>query len=141
MSVLRSLDLEAVQAFVLVADLHSFTGAAQALGVSQSAVSLKLKRLEAQLGRRLVERTPRLVRLSAEGGAFLEPARALLTAQERALAGFAGEERRLVLGISEHVAGAELPAIIARLHGYDPRLVLEMRLGLSQELREESTVS
>src|SRR5580658_10210260 len=64
---LRPLDLDAVQAFVLVADLASFTRAAEALDTTQSAVSLKLKRLEGRLGRRLLERTPRRVRLSAEG--------------------------------------------------------------------------
>jgi hypothetical protein len=38
----RPLDLDAVQAFVLVADLNSFTRAAEALDTTQSAVSLKL---------------------------------------------------------------------------------------------------
>ena len=41
-----TLDLEAVQAFVLVADLKSFTRAAEAMDTTQSAVSLKIKRLE-----------------------------------------------------------------------------------------------
>ncbi len=65
---MKALDIEAVQAFVLVADLSSFTRAAQAMETTQSAVSLKIRRLEDGLGRRLLERTPRLVRLSAEGG-------------------------------------------------------------------------
>lgn len=136
MTILRSLDLEAVQAFVLVADLRSFTHAAEALGTSQSAVSLKLKRLETQLGRRLLERTPRLVRLSADGGIFLERARDLLKAQERALAELSGEERRLVLGISEHVGGIALAEVLAHLAQHDPRLIIDIRLGHSQELRE-----
>ena len=72
---MKTLDIEAVQAFVLTADLKSFTRAAEALDTTQSAVSLKIKRLEDGLGRRLLERTPRQVRLSADGTAFLEPAR------------------------------------------------------------------
>ena len=64
---MKALDVDAVQAFVLVADLASFTRAAEAAGTTQSAVSLKLKKLEQRLGQRLVERTPRLVRLSGEG--------------------------------------------------------------------------
>ena len=56
---MKSLDVEAVQAFVLAADLQSFTRAAEALDTTQSAVSLKIKRLEDQLGRRLLERTRR----------------------------------------------------------------------------------
>ena len=48
---MRMLDLEAVQAFVLTADLKSFTRAAEAMDSTQSAVSLKIKRLEDTLGR------------------------------------------------------------------------------------------
>ena len=64
---MRALDLEAVQAFVLIADLRSFTRAADILDTTQSAISLKLKRLEERLGHKLIERTPRMVRLSAKG--------------------------------------------------------------------------
>lgn len=71
---MKALDIEAVQAFVRVADLKSFTRAAEAMDSAQSAVSLKVKRLEEALGRRLLERTPRSVRLSAEGLAFLPSA-------------------------------------------------------------------
>ena len=63
----RPLDLDAVQAFVLIAELGSFTRAAEAMRTTQGAVSLKLKRLEERLGCRLVERTPRYVQLSARG--------------------------------------------------------------------------
>ena len=73
-AVMKALDLEAVQAFVLTADFKSFTRAAEAMDTTQSAVSLRIKRLEDSLGRRLLERTPRLVRLSSDGSAFLEAA-------------------------------------------------------------------
>ena len=43
---MKALDIEAVQAFVLVADLRSFTRAAEALDGTQSAVSLQVKALE-----------------------------------------------------------------------------------------------
>ncbi|MFD0935088.1 LysR family transcriptional regulator, partial [Methylobacterium trifolii] len=71
----RAIDPDTVQAFVLVADLGSFTRAAEALDTSQAAVSLKLKRLEDRLGCRLLDRTPRHVRLSPRGEAFLPAAR------------------------------------------------------------------
>jgi len=53
---MKTLDIEAVQAFVLAAELKSFTRAAEAMDTTQSAVSLKIKRLEDGLGRRLLER-------------------------------------------------------------------------------------
>ncbi len=82
---MKALDVEAVQAFVLVADLNSFTRAAEAMDTTQSAVSLKIKRLEDGLGRRLLERTPRRVQLSAEGSAFLGAARNLVAAHQSAI--------------------------------------------------------
>ena len=83
---MTSLDIPTVQAFLLVAELESFTRAAEALGTTQAAVSMKLQRLESTLGKRLVERSPRAVRLTADGTAFLDPARTLIEAHDRALA-------------------------------------------------------
>ncbi|MDH8410044.1 LysR family transcriptional regulator, partial [Klebsiella pneumoniae] len=67
---MTTLDIPTVQAFLLVAELQSFTRAAEALGTTQAAVSMKLQRLEATLGQRLVERSPRAVSLTADGAAF-----------------------------------------------------------------------
>jgi DNA-binding transcriptional LysR family regulator len=134
---MRALDIEAVQAFVLTADLKSFTRAAEAMDSTQSAVSLKIKRLEDGLGRRLLERTPRMVRLSADGGAFLEPARNLVAAHQGAVGSFGVARRRLVVGISHHVVGAELPLLLKRTSAAEPGLVLEMRVSTSREVIEE----
>jgi DNA-binding transcriptional LysR family regulator len=130
----RSLDLDAVEAFVRIAELGSFTRAAEAMGTAQAAMSLKLQRLEARLGCRLIERTPRHVQLSARGAAFLEHARELLAVHDRALATFAQARQRLTLGISDHVAGPELPALIARMNAQDPQLLVEIRIGSSGDL-------
>jgi DNA-binding transcriptional LysR family regulator len=130
---MKTLDIDAVQAFVLVADLASFTRAAEAAGTTQSAISLKLQKLERRLGRRLVERTPRLVRLSAEGAAFLDRARDLIAAHERAVSDHSAP-RRLSIGISEHAAGPELAPLIARINAYDPALRLDVRIGFSRAL-------
>ncbi|HZW23350.1 LysR family transcriptional regulator [Noviherbaspirillum sp.] len=130
----RPLDLDAVQAFIRVAELGSFTRAAEAMRTTQAAVSLKLKRLEDRLGCRLVERTPRYVQLSAHGEAFLDHARELLEAHQRALGVFAASRQRLTIGISDHVAGPELPALIARMNAQDPQLLIEIRIGSSGDL-------
>ncbi|CEJ14798.1 Hydrogen peroxide-inducible genes activator [bacterium YEK0313] len=134
---MKALDVEAVQAFVLTAELKSFTRAAEALAMTQSAVSLKIKRLEDGLGRRLLERTPRQVRLSADGDLFLKPARDLVAAHEGAMASFAGERRRLVVGLSHHVVGAELPVLLKRMSAAEPGLILELRINTSRELLDD----
>lgn len=130
----RPLDLDAVLAFIRIAELESFTRAAESMQTTQAAVSLKLKRLEDRLGLRLVERTPRSVLLSAQGVAFLDHARTLLEVHNRALAVFAGARQRLTIGISDHVAGPDLPALIARMNAQDPELLIEIRIGSSGDL-------
>lgn len=131
----KPLDIDTVQAFVLVADFASFTRAAEALDTSQAAISLKLKRLEERLGYRLLERTPRQVRLSPRGELFIVAARALLNAHERALGDMGSTApRRLVIGISDHVAGPDLPIWLSRMAAYDPLVILEVRIASSRDL-------
>ncbi|MGF6571139.1 DNA-binding transcriptional LysR family regulator [Paraburkholderia sp. GAS333] len=131
---MKSLDVEAVHAFVLVADLKSFTQAAQALDTTQSSISLRIKRLEEQLGRRLIERTPRQVRMSVDGSAFIEPARALVAAHGNALGAFGVERRKFVIGMSHHVVGAELPLLLRRMSDSNPDVVVDMRIASSRDL-------
>ncbi len=131
---MTTLDVDAVKAFVAIADLQSFTRAAEALGTTQGAISVKLKRLEDQLGQKLVERTPRQVRLSAQGAVFIEAARDFLAAHDRAVAGLTSSRRRFALGIASHVGGPELPTLLARLNAHDPALTIEVRLDDSRDL-------
>jgi len=129
-----TLDISAVRAFLLVSDLQSFTRAAEALGTTQAAVSLKLQRLEAALGKRLLERSPRAVRLTADGAAFVANARALVAAHDLALAGTPRPRPRLSLGISDHAAGPELVAMLQRFQAIATELVLAVSIGFSRDL-------
>jgi len=131
-----TLDIATVQAFLLVAELQSFTRAAEALGTTQAAVSLKLQRLETLLEKRLVERSPRAVRLTADGATFLERARALIAAHDRALSGEASVAQSLSLGISDHAAGPELVPLLERLHAMSSNLTLAVTIGFSREMQE-----
>jgi len=131
---MTTLDVDAVKAFVTIADLQNFTRAAEALGTTQGAISVKLKRLEDQIGKKLIERTPRLVRLSAQGAVFLESARDFLAAHDRALTGLSSVRRRFALGIATHVGGPEVPTLLARLSAHDPALTIDVRLNDSRDL-------
>ena len=131
---MATLDIDTVHAFLLVAELQNFTRAAEALGTTQAAVSLKLQRLEQVTGRRLVERSPRAVRLTADGSAFLSHARALIEAHDRALSGEKPVTQRLSLGISDHAAGPELVPLLERLHAMSSQLALAVTIGFSREM-------
>lgn len=123
-----TLDVDAVKAFVTIAEMQSFTRAAEALGTSQGAISVQLKRLEDRIGKKLIERTPRQVRVSAQGAVFLQSARDFLAAHDSAIASLSSARRRFALGIATHVGGPELPTLLARLNAHDPALTVEVRL-------------
>ncbi|TRA97936.1 MULTISPECIES: LysR family transcriptional regulator [Rhizobium/Agrobacterium group] len=127
MQAMRSLDPEAVEAFLLVAELQSFTRVAGVMNTTQAAISLRLRRLEDLLGHRLVERTPRRVRLTAAGERFLEPARAYVAAGRRALDVFGQEPTRLAIGVTHHLIGADLPRILRVVSERETSVTLHLR--------------
>src|ERR1700723_4446146 len=134
--IMAALDIDSVHAFVLVADLGSFTKAASVLDTSQAAISVKIKRLEDRLGFRLLDRTPRNVRLSTQGMSFLKPPRNLTTANELAVAGLSADVRRIAIGISDQIAGPGLPALLQKLSAFDPGLIIEVHINSSFSLME-----
>jgi DNA-binding transcriptional LysR family regulator len=79
-----SLDLDALRVFVEVADRGSFTRAAEGLGLSKARVSVRLAALETELGTRLVQRSTRAVRLTADGERYLAKVSAALAMLDEA---------------------------------------------------------
>ncbi|WP_156738581.1 LysR family transcriptional regulator [Mycobacterium sp. E2699] len=94
------LDLRLVGYFVVVAEHRHFGRAASALRVAQPSLSRQIRRLEQQLGVRLLDRTPQGTRLTEAGEVFLPRARALLrsAAQAAAQARAAGQPSRITIG-------------------------------------------
>ena len=86
--------LDAMQAFVTVADLRGFAPAARKLGLSPSAVTRLIAALENRLGARLLQRTTRSVMLTDVGTNYLERARRILADVEEAEGAAEGERTR-----------------------------------------------
>src|SRR5690348_76194 len=80
------LDLRLVRYFTVVAEQRHFGRAAAILLVAQPSLSRQVRRLEQQLGVRLLDRTPQGTRLTEAGEVFLPRARALLRAAAQATA-------------------------------------------------------
>jgi DNA-binding transcriptional LysR family regulator len=130
------LDLEAVKLFVLAADFGGLTRAAEAAGTVQPVVSQKIKSLEMKLGRKLLDRSPRFVRLTEDGAAFLERARTLLAAHDLAAQTVPTSNLKFSIGISDHALGLELEPLLRRINSALPNgATLEVRSDLSRPLR------
>src|SRR5450631_499147 len=86
--------IDAMQAFVAVADLQGFAPAARKLGLSPSGVTRLIAALEERLGARLLQRTTRSVTLTDVGSRYLERARRILADVEEAEASAQAERTR-----------------------------------------------
>ncbi|MFC7053682.1 LysR family transcriptional regulator [Hansschlegelia quercus] len=129
------LDLQSVRMFVLAVEFGSLTRAAEAAGTVQPVVSQRLKALERTVGRRLLDRTPRFVRATADGVAFLDRARTLLASHDDALRFSDAPTVRLAVGFSDHAIGLGASAVLRRLRAALPAgATLEARTGMSQDV-------
>ena len=118
------MELRQLRYFVILAEELHFGRAAERLHIVQPAVSQQLRRLEAELGARLVDRSTRRVALTAAGQRFLPEARAVLAAAERARDAVAGTAT-LRLGTSTGL-GERLPALLAELARRAPGQTVEL---------------
>lgn len=115
------MDLDALRTFVKVAELASFTRAAEQLGTAKARVSTTVRLLEGELGTQLLHRTTRAVRLTPDGDAVLQRAQALLgdaeTLQTMFMPSPAGLSGRLRVDlptrIAHHVVIPRLPEFLA----------------------------
>ncbi|MCQ8239902.1 LysR family transcriptional regulator [Rhizosaccharibacter radicis] len=130
------LDLVSIRLFILAAELGNLTRAAEAAGTVQPVVSARLRQLEDAVGRKLLDRTPRFVRLTPEGVTFLGKARALMAAHDDATRFDAEPATRFALGASDHALGTGLEHVIRHVRAALPGAgALELRIGMSQHVR------
>ncbi|TIV50279.1 LysR family transcriptional regulator, partial [Mesorhizobium sp.] len=87
---IRDLDTTLIRTFVMTADKASMTAAANALHLTQGAVSQQIKRLEDVLGQSLFERDRRGLKLTRSGERLLDKARRLLQLNDEILAEIRG---------------------------------------------------
>ena len=87
--------LEAMRTFIRVAELSSFTRAAESLGIPKASVSTAVQQLEATLGVRLLHRTTRKVQMTHDGEAFYERSKDLLTDVDELQSMFQQDEQSL----------------------------------------------
>ena len=131
MSRITNLDMDVLRSFAAVVDLGGLSQAGQQLGRSQSAVSLQMKRLEAQVGERLFLRSGRSLDLSETGEQLLAYARRILALNDEALADLRGTpvEGRLRFGTQQDFTESWLPTALARFAERHPAVRLQISVG------------
>ncbi len=132
------MELRHLRSFVMVADEAHFTRAAQRLGVAQPALSQQVRRLEAEVGMPLIERTTRKVELTDAGRLFLEHARRVIVEADHAVAVVRDLRElrvgRLSIGASQTMASVDLSDALARYHRRYSSVELVVQEGMSLEL-------
>jgi DNA-binding transcriptional LysR family regulator len=133
----RRLEIDALRVLSAIRNHGGVTRAGQALGLSQSAVSHKIKRLEVSLGCDLLSRRPGAPLFTAAGEDLLDYAarilglhdEALLSLSKTALAG------RLTLGLTEDTTCSDLARILGRFRRLHPAVSVRTRVRMSLVLR------
>jgi DNA-binding transcriptional LysR family regulator len=132
------MELHQLQSFVRVAEEGSITRAAEALHVTQPAVTNHVRALERELRVPLFERTGRGVRLTAAGAALLDYARrslAILEEGRQVLTELReGGSRRLVLGVGVTTSILHLPGWLRRFRESNAGVDVTVRTGRSREI-------
>jgi len=134
------MDFGRIQAFVQVATSGSISAAAEALFVSQPAITARIQQLERGVG------TPLFTR-GRHGSRLTEAGRALLPHAERALSALrlgadaidevvSGTGGRLTIGAAPAVSTYVLPAMLHRFRELHPRVQLSVRSGHSEDVLE-----
>ncbi|MDM0055211.1 LysR family transcriptional regulator [Variovorax fucosicus] len=136
---MRQINLDQLRTLVAIADLGTFSAAAQALHLAQPTVSLHVSELESRLGARLVVRGSRSVTPTAAGAALVERARRLLRDADDAVEAVKrqaeGRLGRVRLGTSTGVVIDLLPQVLEALQASHPGIDVEVSiLGSTQAM-------
>lgn len=131
-----SLELDGLRAFIAVAEKGGFTAASDTIGRSQSAVSLKIRKLEEAIGKPLFIRNAHKTSLTPSGELLLGYAKRLVQESDAALAHLRAPDATgtIRLGLGELFVPDHLPWVLARFKCAYPKVKLEVRVGLSADM-------
>lgn len=134
----RNLDLTSLRSFVAVADAGGVTRAAGFLNLTQSAVSMQLKRLEDSLGVELLDRSARKVGLTPAGEHLLSYARRMLALNDEvyALLTRARFEGEIALGVPHDIVYPAIPQVMQRFAAEFPKVKVRLISSFTRGLQE-----
>ncbi|MEM9250225.1 MAG: LysR family transcriptional regulator [Pseudomonadota bacterium] len=134
----RNLDMTALRSFVAVAQTGGVTRAASGLNLTQSAVSMQMKRLEESLGLALFDRSGRGVSLTAEGDQLLSYARRILALNDEVVGRMTAREYEgeITLGVPHDIVYPFIPQVLRRFAADYPRMRVNLLSSWTTNLRD-----
>lgn len=134
---MRNLDVTTLRSFVAVADLGGVTKAAGFLHLTQSAVSMQLKRLEELIGVGLLDRSGRGIALTAEGEQLLGYARRMVTLNDEVIRRLTHEEfeGQITLGVPTDIVYPVVPRAMQQFAAAYPRVKVHLISSYTRDLK------
>ncbi len=136
---MRNLDLTALRSFVAVSDTGGVTKAAGLLNLTQSAVSMQLKRLEESLNVSLLDRSSRAIGLTPQGEQLLSYARRMLALNDEIYGKLTAVEfeGEVTLGVPHDVIYPVIPKVLQRFAAAYPRVRVQLVSSYTRKLKEQ----
>ncbi|MEF2292548.1 LysR family transcriptional regulator [Virgibacillus dokdonensis] len=133
---------DALRTFITLAEVKNFTKTAEVLHISQPSVSLHIKNLERELATELVVRSRKSLQLSPTGEILYERAKQILKIYEQTKRDILEQQEivkgRLKIGASFTIGEYILPALLADVHTAYPELELEVVIGNTEEIVQQT---
>jgi DNA-binding transcriptional LysR family regulator len=136
---MRNLDITTLRSFVAVADTGGVTRAAGFLHLTQSAVSMQMKRLEELLGLDLLDRSGRGISLTAGGDQLLSYARRMVALNDEVIGRLTHQafEGEIVLGVPRDVVYPAIPRVLQQLNAAYPRVRVQLVTSFTRGLKAQ----
>ncbi len=133
----RNLDMTALRSFVAVAESGGVTRAAGFLNLTQSAVSMQLKRLEKSLDQTLLDRSSRRIGLTAQGEQLLGYGRRMLALNDEVYARLTSQsfEGEVTLGVPSDIVYPHIPSVLQRFAASYPRVRVQLISSYTHRLK------
>lgn len=134
----RNLDLNALRSFVTVAESGGVTIAAGRLHLTQSAVSMQLKRLEDSLGLNLMDRSARTIGLTPHGEQLLSYGRRLLALNDEVWSRLTDQafEGEIMFGVPHDIVYPHIPQVLKQFAADYPRVKVQLYSSVTRKLKD-----
>lgn len=136
---MRNLDLTTLRSFVAVAETGGVTRAAGFLHLTQSAVSMQLKRLEEALDLQLFDRVGRGVSLTTAGDQLLAYARRMIALNDEVVSRLTAHafEGEIMLGVPHDVVYPAVPRVLKQFNAAYPRVRVNLEASYTRTLKDK----